>query len=779
MKPHGSTVPHPPPEYEYLVASDSHNYVHRYAAHRQSAAKIRELERELATGRAPPETLQHVNKLKREVASANRGKGFEPPESVVFDLGPYKDRATGRILVARRTGPDALRYYAYRSKEDLISDVVGSLIWDDPQARNVPYSPLCVYPMTEEGVPCGLYIDAEEEFESPREAYDVPTDEQLVTPAECELNEEDEGYGTSDPLELSILRNEKRRLLVQRARHRFERGWRDRENEFALRCRWILVLVKQSISSMFGIDLSESPVWWFTACSRFKNSFRIYVPDWVFVNVEQLHAVMSNALAMLNLMPLDHPCRAALRLGPGTVQRERNPYIIDWSVYNKHRQMRAPFQPKDPTKRNAFVPYDGTVLGRIPTPTRRAAALAFEPALCVAFDRSQRTLFSCLPHALPFELGDPRTTDQLAMAVRGCVKAIEQHRHTMFERMRVSVVLSALIATHKRCRGVSARSALETNRLEGLRAFVTDHNDWVLELAVPTGAARRIHTPSIPLLLEAFVWIFTVQTMRYVYSWRDDRTERFIPGGRTSPISFPQDDRLTPAMRFVFVRTFIYHTIFARVALDRNRHAVLHEDLRAPNVPLEETLTLHRRNLIMIHAMQGVQALSVRVSSGSKGSLTPFEPGLVNRTDLDTIWTPTDAEKAANSPFTKARALESVWPAVEGRYRLEEKQQQPVRAENGDREVEEERKRGAASCVGPSQAPQDFPPQKRRAVQDKLSQHGARVTSLPAAHGGASVGLVARRAHVNASALYAFQPASGGDSCGEGTAGVATQDAAY
>lgn len=778
MKPRGSTVPHPPPEYEYLVASDSHNYVHRYAAHRQSLAKIRELEQELSAGKAPPEAIQHLAKLKREVASANWGKGFEPPERVVFDLGPYKDRATGRILVARRMGPDSLRYCAYRSKDDLIDEVVSSLIWHDPQSRNVPYSPLCIYPMTEEGVPCGLYIDAEEEFESPREAHDVPTDEQLVTPDEYELCETDEGYGSSDATELAIRRNEKKRAVVQRARQHFERAWRDRENAFALRCRWILILVKQSVASMFGVDLSESPVWWYTACSRFKNSFRIYVPDWVFVNVEQLHAVMSNALAMLNLMPDNHPCRLALRLAMGTVQKERNPYIIDWSVYNKHRQMRAPFQPKDPTKRNAFVPYDGTALGRLRMLTRRDAAIRFEPALCVAFDKAQRTLFTCLPHALPFELGDARSTKQLDMILKGCRKALE-NRAWGLERMRASFVVAALMMEHRRTRDVSARSAKEAGRIEALRGFVTDHNDWLMNLAVPKGTARRRHTKEIPLIVEAFMFIFAVQATRYVYSWRDEHTEQMC--GINNHIDFPNDNRLTAAMRAVFVRTLSYHTLFAMVALERNHNEVLHADLSpsaAPVVKEDGLLTLHRRNLILIHALPSIPAVMTRISSGSKGSLTPFEPGLMTPSELDIIWTPTAAEEAANSPFTKRREFETVWEIVERKEAAARQQNSvadkpPVGSNNPGNPP-------SASC--PDSARAEFPPQKKRALQDKLSQNPARGVISPAHD--APVGLVApgrpRGASSRPSTLYAFQPTSDPGAGGTGSVpGISTQDAAY
>jgi hypothetical protein len=349
--------------------------------------------------------------------------------------------------------------------------------------------------------------------------------------------------------------------------------------------------------------------------------------------------------------------------------------------------------------------------------------------------------------------------------------------------MKVSYVLSALIMAHKRACDVSARSAKEANRLEALRAVVTDHNDWVLGLAVPKGTARRRHTTEIPLLAEAFLFIFAVQAARYVYSWRDEHVEQHTLGGPANHLSFPNDDRLTAAMRAVFVRTFSYHTLFAMVALARNRYEVLHPDLRVHGAPTvtDERFSLHRRNLILIHAMPSIPAVMMRISSGSKGSLTPFEPGPMSQPELDIIWTPTTAEQAANSPFGKRRDIESVWDIVEA----ETRKQNATLDTSADKPLVTSNNPGnppSASC--PDLARAEFPPQKKRALQDKLSQNPSEGIISPA-H-GASVGLVVGRARGTGGAgrtstLYAFQSARDPGTGGSAAAvpGIATQDAAY
>lgn len=644
-------APQVAPAFKFLATSEAGNYVYQYAAYAQSMSKMRELEGILASGGGTPQDIQHLNALKEEIEKKTWGRGYmDPPEIMIAEKSPYFDPANGRVLVARRLSADKLAYVLYRSYGHVIEEVVSSLVWDDRSSRNNPYTLKCIYPMTERNTACGFYADLEEEFDEPREPYDVPTNEQLLEmEASLLLEPEDEGYESKDPTERYILAEQKRAQVVRGARARYEQKWMDREAAFAVRCRWAMLLVKQSIMALYGIDMAESPVWWYTACSRFKNSFRVYVPDWVFDTTKSLKKVMANALAMLNLMADNHPCKVALKRGPGT-KVDRNPYIIDWGVYNKHRQMRAPFQPKDPGKRNAFVPYDCLVLGRIPIRDRQAARIWFEPSLCVAMRVEQfpRLNLRCfLDRHIP-KFGDKLWSDIRAAQLACMEYALDQAKRNR-HKIKFSVLVTAAILVLK---PTPPLYRMAKDRLASVRKFITSNNTWVMNLAVPPGSVER-YRARMHVLLLAFLSILCSEIARYAFSRRDDSEDFFGQG--VENMVFPHDRTLTAGMRSMFVRTAVYYNIFAMVALGRNSQEALSADLSVSTLTysksdLAKMLDQHHLNLIHMHSINTLGAVTRTVAPRSYGSLMAFDPGLMGKQELDILWEPTQDELEANAP---------------------------------------------------------------------------------------------------------------------------------
>ena len=740
--------------FRYLTTTEKGNYVYQYASYTQMRAKIKELESELMENGGNAETLHQLNETKKALSDKTWGKNYmEPPEDVIAEKSPYFDPATGRVLVARRLPDDSLRYALYRSVEAVTSDVINSLVWNDRNCRNNPYTPLSIYPMTERNTPCCFYADLEEAFPEPLEDCEVPTDEQLVDPTTCSLEEGEEGHDTRNRNERAILVSEKRSHLLVQARRRFEQTWKDRENAFAERCRWALVLVRQSILSMYGVDMGESPVWWYTACSRFKNSFRVYVPDWVFVDAEQLSKVMKNTLAMLNLLHDKHPCKVALLKGTGTV-KDSNPYVIDWSVYNEHRQMRAPFQPKNPTKRNAFVPYDILVLARIPVLDATAAQRWFEPALCVAMrpEQATRSKLKCFPHRLPFSFGDKLTSD-LQVAQMGAIERLLKTSSKRYDRPPAfSKLVSAQIVALD-ANGVSRRTEVY-NRLAHLRTYVAANAEWLRHMALPD-KAMATHGKRSHLLLAAFLMILAAQIVRYAFTWKRELEEQIIPDMEL--IDAPQHELFTPAMRLAFVRTVAYYNVFTMVALGRNTAERLSSELepgpgRFSDGAPDAYLSSHHRNLIMLHTLPPLAAVTRRNAFRSYGALMAFDPGMFSYHERLLLWQPSAAEKVANAPDAKRRQLESFWDVLDNPDADQDGDPSRAMTTTASSPPSAGELSAGSSAASPRATPagslrvtppkptpdeasrsgEEAPVRKRQAVQDEKSQtYGTRVTAKP------------------------------------------------
>lgn len=156
----------------------------------------------------------------------------------------------------------------------------------------------------------------------------------------------------------------------------------DSEAAFQRRCGAFPPFLLSVAESAFAVDLrevAEAPdaAWWLSSTYEWarKNSFHCHMPHFRLRSVHALAELMTLArvrLDELHSVEPDHPLCRALRkkfVSP----EDRNPWIVDWTVYTPRRKFRCPYQSKAPKvidgreRRAPLEPYD-PALGRRLTP---------------------------------------------------------------------------------------------------------------------------------------------------------------------------------------------------------------------------------------------------------------------------------------------------------------------------------------------------------------------------------------------------------------------------
>ncbi len=580
-------------EFIYLSSAQSNGYVHRYSKAISIAEKISEIERSIADGSAEPSAASRLGALKQEFDQSSRND-LQPPEQVIASLHPEYASNPKRLLVARRlVGVKSPRYFLYRDRQALLKDVIDMLVWDDPTARNVPYSRACIYPMTEPGKPTGFFVDTEESFLKPEEDYSVITDAQI----EAILVQEDQQRQQrilQNPLDVEERPETPEERIKRResVRENFDSRWQTREADFAVRCRWVVALVRASIAALYGIDMGESAMYWFSACSRKKNSFHIYIPLWRFITTKSLDAVMANAAKILESLDKDHPCRVALTRAEGT-ERDlddiKKRYIIDWGVYCDHRQMRAAFQRKDPVEDNAFIPYDPIKLRRaLFTPGSSDAVVRWFAASldCMVLTGPENVIGSHLFLGADTPLSKASTDFFQVFHERANVDVRHSYEASLFTfcfsalRIGLEGKGASKGAVHK---GSFVTACL---RLKELWRWCKAHSDWLHELVwPPSERAKKMGGQSTRYLKHSiytvFSLLFVASGLRYAFSHLDPNVlfvnanpdRLFIPRDTPAMLS----DRKTPPSTEMLYRTVerVFTLYMPYVALVKS-HKVAH-----------------------------------------------------------------------------------------------------------------------------------------------------------------------------------------------------------
>ncbi len=131
------------------------------------------------------------------------------------------------------------------------------------------------------------------------------------------------------------------------------------EAEFFARCSLGLSFVLKCIEGLYGVDTRKfgaQRTYWFSACTASKNSFHAHVKI-AFANISAVEALMAFVRRALDSAPELHPVAKALRSHKPS---PKNPWILDFGVYNGHRNFRAAFQRKFGKTNGELIPYDGT-----------------------------------------------------------------------------------------------------------------------------------------------------------------------------------------------------------------------------------------------------------------------------------------------------------------------------------------------------------------------------------------------------------------------------------
>ncbi len=626
----------PAPEFNFLVTGGANDYMYKYATYRQTVDKIAELRR-----RAQPtaEALAQLRELEASLAQQTRGRGeLRPPEEVIAEKHPAWPRSTGRVLVAKRLPDNSLRYVLFPSVAKVLAQVESTIVLHDPRRRNVPYCTQSLYPMTEADPAslCSCYFDLEEEFEQPAEPWDVPTDEQLVPPPPHTAAAPAPGAVAADQAPRPLT-EEQRLLAVAAAREAVTNAWRRREAAFAMRCRWAVALVKQAICARYGADLSEAPIYWYSACSRFKNSFRVYVPDWLFENVAELGRLMHEvARPMLDGLHEQHPCKKALRRAERCRPSAGNPYIVDWSVYNPHRQLRGPFQPKAPGVDNAFVPYDGTACERLEVPAELVRRY-FEPALlCVAATRNRSHGYKPLCyHLRPYApLGAARAEAHTALVAEVLERTARAPRADAQHNS-----LGWLLRHVERCAALGRNPTELRERLGTVGAYAYVNCLWVKRLAAPQQSQLPIGTERKQALQRALLLSLAAQFVRYALCVVPDAIDfghaLSDPGVRALFEGTADGVPPAPGLARVFMRALAYHMPYAGSMLVPQ---VPWEELEAPLVGAEECAPGRYAMLFWSHMFSSPGAMAKRQSYGTRGALSAYEHGDLTREDVVRMW---------------------------------------------------------------------------------------------------------------------------------------------
>ena len=286
------------------------------------------------------------------MAEIEASKAKEHPSMVIASQSKlYSEK--DRLLYARiEDNAGGLGFYLHPSPALLLDEIVSGLVWNDPAAKNLPYSTLCIHPMTEPNRPCVLSLDIEEEFLNAFKDEQDPPLEQV--PAE---DREDEAR----------MRRLGKVGKYSGAREANLEALHKRERDFAMRCRWVPILIRCSIMALYDYDISDTAVYAYSGCTNAKNSFHMHFWLVVCQSTAQWRDILLNAYKILNGLPDAHACKMAL-LRTELCQRneKEKKYIIDFGIANDHRQLRAAFQRKAPGKDNAFVPYSIAAGARVP-----------------------------------------------------------------------------------------------------------------------------------------------------------------------------------------------------------------------------------------------------------------------------------------------------------------------------------------------------------------------------------------------------------------------------
>lgn len=321
-----------------LLVDNDNAYQHRYSSMRLALDKIAEIEKRLEAGDTTPGLVRQREELLAQVESSSARD--HPSQKIATLNSLYTER--NRILYARIEGGTPC-FYLHPRPQRLLDEIVESLVWSDASAKNIPYSTLCVYPMTEPDRYVALSLDIEEEFLVPhKDEEDPPLSEVPTEDRENEARHRRLGKAGK----------------YSRARQANLEALALRERQFAMRCRWVPILMRCSVLSLYGYDISDVAVYAYSGCTNAKNSFHLHFWQAVCRSTAEWRDILENAHKILDGLPDTHACKSALlRAGDCVRDDSKRKYIIDFGIANVHRQLRAAFQRKEPKKDNALVPY--------------------------------------------------------------------------------------------------------------------------------------------------------------------------------------------------------------------------------------------------------------------------------------------------------------------------------------------------------------------------------------------------------------------------------------
>lgn len=567
----------PPAPVEFpLLVDEKGTYARKHTALQALRAKINEIERRLddeSTPEADRKQLFEQRKRRMEELNADSKHHRDPSEIIATQSRVYNECPT-RVLMARIPAPRAApQFLLFRDMDAAVHYAMERLTLVDDKARNVPFSTACLYPMTEENKACGLFVDTEEEFIKPYE-----------------------------PLRPDMLNYEEHLASAV-----------ERERDYARRCLWIATLFRLALMSMYCIDAGEARVWYYTSCTTAKNSFHIYVPVWRFTTPHKLRLLAQHARTIYEMMPETHPCRVALTMDTKMVKaKKKDPTdrcIIDWSVYNDlHRQFRAAFQRKDPSKDNSFVPYDVHLMMRTPFMAHDhvAARIHLEVTFgCMASpppsDDYERFLYEF--GANPNEAAFAKIADTIWRLVDEKYGADVKYTRRPAGDIIITVLTILRAAFSRRhSRKYSIQYARVNEVMEHYKEQRALFEELITARSRFTGVYESRH--SVMFGYRAFAFLLATSTLRYCYSRHepDVFTVTFVPEGRTvDPSTLPIPGKYM--LQQVFLRVFEWYTRILECTLPSDHPEVIAMD--TSNVELRIRLLIaatHGSNAFLFNA---------------------------------------------------------------------------------------------------------------------------------------------------------------------------------